>query len=114
MTAQVGLQHYLIVGAILFVLGIFAVITRRNAVWILMGVELILNSAALNFAAYSRWIVHQSDPAMGRAVAETGMIGSLLIIILAAAEAAIALAILIGIYRNFRTIETEDLQELRQ
>lgn len=113
MTAAVGLQHYLVVSAILFALGVFAVMTRRNAVWILMGIELILNAAALNFTAFSRWIQHAQDPWMQRAVPEIGMIGSLFVIILAAAEAAIALAILIGIYRNFRTIETEDLQELR-
>ena len=113
MSLEVGLQHYLVVSALLFVLGVFAVMTRRNAVWILMGIELILNSASLNFTAFSRWIEHSQDPWVGRAVPEAGMIGSLIIIILAAAEAAIALAILIGIYRNFRTIETEDLQELR-
>ncbi len=113
MTVEVGLHHYLVVSALLFVIGVFAVMTRRNAVWILMGVELILNSASLNFTAFSRWIAHTRDPYMGAAVPEAGMVGSILIIILAAAEAAIALAILIGIYRNFRTIETEDLQELR-
>jgi NADH:ubiquinone oxidoreductase subunit K len=104
----VSLQAYLFVSAILFLCGLFAVMTRRNAVWILMGVELILNSASLNFTAFSRYIHHQ-DPTLS----ETGMVGSVLIIILAAAEAAVALAILIGIYRNFRTIETEDLQELK-
>lgn len=104
----VSLHSFLLVSAILFVTGVYAVITRRNAVWILMGVELILNSASLNFTAFSRYITHAEgvNPA-------TGMVGSSLIIILAAAEAAVALAILIGIYRNFRSIETEDLQELR-
>lgn len=108
MSGHVSLTSYLLVGALLFLSGLYAVMTRRNAVWILMGVELILNSASLNFAAFSRYAAgHAVHPA-----AESGMIGSLLIIILAAAEAAVALAILIGIYRNFRTIETEDLQEL--
>lgn len=108
MEFHVSLQAYLVVSLILFLCGLFAVMTRRNAVWILMGVELILNSAAINFTAFSRYIQHQPgvDP-------HTGQVGSILIIILAAAEAAVALAILIGIYRNFRTIETEDLQELK-
>ena len=108
MQFQVSLQAYLFVSAILFVLGMYAVMTRRNAVWILMGVELILNSASINFVAFSRYVEHA--PGVSPA---SGMVGSILIIILAAAEAAVALAILIGIYRNFRTIETEDLQELK-
>lgn len=108
MNGIVSLQSYLIVSAVLFLSGVYAVMTRRNAVWILMGVELILNSASLNFTAFSRYVRHV-DPSL----AGSGMVGSVLIIILAAAEAAVALAILIGIYRNFRTIETEDLQELK-
>ena len=108
MQFQVSLQAYLFVSAILFVLGMYAVMTRRNAVWILMGVELILNSASINFVAFYRYVEHA--PGVSPA---SGMVGSILIIILAAAEAAVALAILIGIYRNFRTIETEDLQELK-
>lgn len=108
MNVQVSLQAYLLVSALLFVSGMYAVMTRRNAVWILMGVELILNSASLNFAAFSRYVQHQPD-----VDPSAGMVGSVLIIILAAAEAAVALAILISIYRNFRTIETEDLQELK-
>ena len=108
MEFHVSLQAYLFVSLILFLCGLFAVMTRRNAVWILMGVELILNSAAINFTAFSRYVQHQPgvDP-------HTGMVGSVLVIILAAAEAAVALAILLSIYRNFRTIETEDLQELK-
>ena len=104
----VGLQHYLFVSVLLFVSGLYAVMTRRNSVWILMGIELILNAASLNFAAFSRFIAPQPGVA-----SETGMIGSILIIVLAAAEAAVALAILLGIYRNFRTIETSDLKELK-
>lgn len=104
----VSLESYLFVSVILFCAGIYAVITRRNAIWILMGVELILNSASLNFVAFSRFVQHAPG-----VPSESGMVASIVIIILAAAEAAVALAILIGIYRNFRTIETDDLQELR-
>lgn len=105
---HVGLQHYLVVSGLLFVSGLYAVMTRRNSVWILMGIELILNAASLNFAAFSRFVT----PAPG-VPGETGLIASIVIIVLAAAEAAVALAILLSIYRNFRTIETSDLKELK-
>jgi NADH-quinone oxidoreductase subunit K len=104
----VTLQHYLFVSALLFVCGLYAVMTRRNSVWVLMGIEMILNAASLNFAAFSRFV----PPAPG-APAEAGMIASIIIIVLAAAEAAVALGILLGIYRNFRTIDTTDLKELQ-
>lgn len=105
---EVGLTWYLAVGGLLFLLGLVCVMTRRNIVWLLMGVELVLNSASINFVAFSRYI----EPAANHPE-NAGMVASVIIIILAAAEAAVALAILIAIYRNFKTIETEDLQELR-
>ncbi len=106
---HLSLHCFLAVGAVLFLAGLYAVMTRRNVVWILMGVELILNSASLNFTAFSRYLRHPAGVAP-----ETGMIGSLFVIILAAAEAAVALAIFLGIYRNFRgTIQTDDLGELK-
>ncbi len=92
---QVGLQHFLVVAAVLFSLGAFTVITRRNAVGILMGVELILNSANINLVAFSHYV--------------TGAIGgqafTLFVIVIAAAEAAIALAIVLSIYQNFSSID---------
>jgi NADH-quinone oxidoreductase subunit K len=99
----VGLAHYLVLSAILFTLGVFAVLSQKNAIRVLMGIELILNAAALNFAAFSRY-------------AETGLRGqvfSLFIIVLAAAEAAIALAIVLGIYRAFRDIDVDEMDSLR-
>ena len=80
---EVGLAHYLTVGAILFTLGIFAVMTRRNAVALLMGVELILNGANVNFVAFSRYVETSID----------GHLMAAFVIVLAAAEAAVALAI---------------------
>ncbi len=101
--APIGLHHYLIVSALLFAVGLFTVATRRNAVAILMGIELILNSASLNFVAFSHF-VHG---------AIAGQVFSIFIIVLAAAEAAIALAIVLAIFRHFRTIDSADTSTLQ-
>ncbi len=97
------LQIYLGIGAILFLLGLLAVMTRRNAVSVLMGVELILNSAALNFVAFSR---HSAGNLLGQGAA-------VFIIILAAAEAAVALAIFLNIYRIFASADVDRADQLR-
>ena len=102
--AHVGLPHFLVVAAILFALGLFTVATRRNAVAILMGVELILNAAALNFAAFAHYV----------AGAVGGMVFALFVIVLAAAEAAIALAIVLAIFRHFHSIDARDVSTLRE
>ena len=99
-----GLQHYLIVSAILFSLGLFGVVTRRNAVMVLMGVELILNSANINFVAFSRYGMLGLD---GQAIA-------VFVIVLAAAEAAIALAIVLNIYQKFNTVNVDDINALKE
>lgn len=99
----VGLYHYLVVSAILFSFGLFAVITRRNAIAVLLGVELILNSANLNFVAFSRYGIFSMD----------GQLFALFIIILAAAEAAVALAIVLNIYNNFSSINVDEADSLR-
>lgn len=99
-----SLQVYLIIAAILFSLGMFAVITRRNAIAVLMGVELILNAANLNFIAFGRFggmNIH-------------GHVMALFVIVLAAAEVAVALAIIINIYQNFKSINVDDAQQLKQ
>jgi NADH-quinone oxidoreductase subunit K len=95
---DVGLTHYLVLSAALFAIGLYTVSTRSSAVAILMGVELLLNSASLNFVAFS----HFSHGAI------TGQVFSVFIIVIAAAEAAVALAIVLAIFRHFRTIEAED------
>jgi len=100
---QIGLQHYLIVAAILFVLGLFCIMTRRHAVGILLGVELILNAAALNFVAFEHFV----------AGGVTGQVFTVFIICLAASEAAIALAIVLQVYRSHRTILADQIQELK-
>ncbi len=100
---HVGLVHYLSLGAILFALGLFIVLSRRNAIVMLMGVELILNSAALNFVAFSKY----------GAADLSGQLMTIFIIVLAAAEAAVALAIVLAIFRNFQTVHVEQVDRLR-
>lgn len=104
MTSQITLTHYVLLSAALFSLGIYAVLTRRNAILVLMGVELMLNSANINFIAFSRYGGVNLD---GQAVA-------LFVIILAAAEAAVALAIVLNIYKRFHTINVDDINKLKE
>lgn len=94
---------FLGVGAILFVLGLLCVMTRRNAISVLMGVELILNSAALNFVTFS---YYTTGNLLGQGTA-------VFIIILAAAEAAVALAIFLNIYRTIASAEIDRADQLR-
>ena len=100
---EIGLVHYLTVSAVLFGLGLFTVMTRKNAVGILLGVELILNAAALNFVAFNHFV--------GGGIA--GQVFTVFIIILAASEAAIALAIVLQVYRTRRTIDADELTSLK-
>jgi NADH-quinone oxidoreductase subunit K len=102
----IGLHHFLTVGALLFVLGFFAVITRRNAVGILMGVELILNAANLNFIAFARY-GDVAQPVVGQ-------IFPVFAIMIAAAEAAVGLAIVLSIFQNWGTIDTQVTKSLRE
>ncbi|MCS5610653.1 MAG: NADH-quinone oxidoreductase subunit NuoK, partial [Candidatus Poribacteria bacterium] len=89
------LEHYLLISSILFTLGVFAVLTRRNAITILMGIELILNSCNINFIAFSRFIKPPTTVVAGEvSLAIEGQIMALFVIVLAAAEAAVFLAII--------------------
>lgn len=103
MLTNVGLEHYLVVAGILFALGIYIVLTRRNAISILLGVELILNSAGLNYVAFSHFSTGAVD----------GQIYTVFIIMLAASEAAIGLAIVLAIYQLFATIDVEATETLK-
>ena len=103
----VGLQHYLVLSAALAALGVIAMVSRRNAISILMGIELILNAAALNFVAFARYGAGtQATPWL------SGQVFGIFIIVLAAAEAAIALAIIIAIYHFRSSINADELHEL--
>lgn len=99
----ITLTHFLLISAILFTFGVYAVMTRRNAIMVLMGIELILNSANINFLAFSRF---------GGLNIEGQMI-AIFVIILAAAEAAIALAIVLNIYKRFNTVNVDEISLLK-
>ena len=100
---MIALQPMLLLSAALFSMGLYAVLTRRNAVAVLMGVELILNSANLQFAALSRFVTGALD----------GQVFAIFVIVLAAAEAAVALAIILALYHNARTIQVDEADRLR-
>ena len=100
---NVGLTHFLVISVALFSLGMYGVITRKNAIMVLMGIELILNSANINFIAFAKF---------GNFGLQ-GQIIALFVIVLAAAEAAIALAIVINIYKIITNINVDEIDTLR-
>jgi NADH-quinone oxidoreductase subunit K len=100
---NIGLNHFLFISSILFSLGIFGIVTRKNAVMVLMGVELMLNAANINFIAFARY---------GNFGLQ-GQIMALFVIVLAAAEAAIALAIVLNIYKTFSTVNVDEIDTLK-
>src|SRR5213075_335484 len=106
---DIGLHHYLLLGALLFVCGLLTILTKRNAIGILMGVELILNAANVNLVAFNRFS-HGGAPG---SPALDGQVFAIFVIVLAAAEAAVALAIFLNFYNNFSTIDVERAQNLR-
>src|SRR5436305_7821829 len=101
---SIGLQHYLSLAAIMFVCGLLTMMVKRNAIGILMGVELVLNAANVNLVAFNRFSYASS--ADGKPLL-SGQIFAIFIIVLAAAEAAVALAIFLNYYNNFSTIDVE-------
>ena len=107
--AAVTLQHYLMLGALLFVCGLVTILTKRNAIGILMGVELVLNAANVNLVAFNAF----SHGGSGAALKLDGQVFAIFVIVLAAAEAAVALAIFLNFYNNFSTIDVERAQNLR-
>ena len=102
MTGVVGVQHYLVVGALLFCLGLFGALTRRNAIGILMAIELTLNAAALNFVAFNAYL----GGALGQTIA-------LFVIGIAAAGAIVGLALVLAVYRQQRTISADEIHLLK-
>ncbi|MSO22868.1 MAG: NADH-quinone oxidoreductase subunit NuoK [Acidobacteria bacterium] len=101
---MITLQHYLLLSAALFSLGIFGVLTRKNAVNVLMGIELILNSANINLIAFSRYSSHGLD----------GQMFAVFVIVVAAAEVAVALAIILTMYRLLKTVSLDQADTLRR
>ena len=104
MFAQIGLVHFLVIGALLFALGAFTIVSRKHSVGMLMGVELILNGANVNLVAFSHYVTGNI----------AGQIFALFVIVIAAAEAAIALAIVLSIYQNFGTIDASEANTMQR
>lgn len=100
---MIPLQHFLFIGAVLFSLGLFAVITRKNAIQILMGIELMINAAILNMVAFGKY----------DKIDNTGQIFGLLIIVLAAASVAVALVIIMNLYKRVKTIDPNQTNTLK-
>lgn len=101
---EVGLEPYLMLAALLFVCGVVCIVVKRNAVGVLMGVELVLNAANLNLVAFARY-----NPAFRL----DGQVFALFVIVLAAAEAAIALAIVLCFYNTHDTVDVDKADELK-
>jgi NADH-quinone oxidoreductase subunit K len=102
------LSKFLVVGALLFIIGVAGVLTRRNIIVIFMSIELILNAANLNFVAFSRYLQET-----GSVNAVAGQIFTVFVIVVAAAEAAIGLGIVIALYRNKETIWIDEIDLLK-
>ncbi|MFI5338502.1 MAG: NADH-quinone oxidoreductase subunit NuoK [Candidatus Methylomirabilales bacterium] len=101
---MIPLSHFLILGAIIFSLGVFGALTRRNAIAILMSIELMLNAVNLNFIAFARYLP--------RTLLQ-GQVFAIFVITVAAAEAAVGLAIVLGLYRNFKTVNVDEINLMK-
>jgi NADH-quinone oxidoreductase subunit K len=107
LTEPISVSHYLAVGALLFVTGVVCMATKRNALGVLMGIELVLNGANLNFVAFGSEFLRSKNLGLD------GQLFALFVIVLAAAEAAVALAIALNFYNNFSTIDVDRADNLR-
>lgn len=101
---ELGLQPFLALSAFLFACGVVCIASKRNAIGVLMGVELVLNAANVNLVAFARY-----NPAFQL----EGQVFTLLVIVLAAAEAAVALAIILNFYNNHATVDVDQADELK-
>ena len=101
---MIPLSYYLVLGAVLFGIGMFGVLTRRNAIAILMAIELMLNAVNVNFIALSRSLPNSTLD---------GQVFAICVITLAAAEAAVGLAIVLGLYRNFHTVNVDEINLMK-
>ena len=107
LTTPVGVSHFLVVGAVMFVTGALCMATKRNALGVLMGIELVLNGANINFIAFGSPLLRESSLGLD------GQLIALFVIVLAAAEAAVALAIALNFYNNHATIDVDQADELK-
>jgi NADH-quinone oxidoreductase subunit K len=100
---MIPLSHFLIISAVLFCIGLYAVLTKKNAIQILIGIEFMINAAVLNFVAFGRF-----DKINGG-----GQLFALFAIVLAAAGVAVALAIILNVYKHFKTIDPSKIDKLK-
>ena len=101
---MITLDSFLIIGAALFILGFLAVLTKRNAISVLMGIELILNAVNLNFVAFGCFRSYELH----------GVLIALFVLVIAVSEAAVALAIVLNIYRNVQTVHLDEVDSLKK
>lgn len=99
-----AMEIYLSLGALLFCLGVFLVVTRRNAVMALLGIELILNASNLNFVAFSTQSPNLIE----------GQMAALFVIVLAAAEVAVAFAIILNVFQRFKTVNIDEIDTMKE
>ncbi len=104
MWQDITLQDVLIVSTLMFFSGVYGFLTRRNLITMLMSVELMLNAANINFVAFN-YFLHPENM--------HGMFFALFVVVIAAAEASVAIAIIIGIYRRFKSINIEDVSKMK-
>ena len=109
LTEPVGVAHYMAVGAFMFVCGALCMATKRNTLGVLMGIELVLNGANVNFIAFGSRYLRDDVQSLGM----DGRLMALFVIVLAAAEAAVALAIALNFYNNHETIDIDQAKQLQ-
>lgn len=107
LTEPIGVSHYMVVGAVMFVTGVLCMATKRNALGVLMGIELVLNGANINFIAFGSPLLRENNLGLD------GQLIALFVIVLAAAEAAVALAIALNFYNSFSTIDVDKADKLK-
>lgn len=100
---MISITHFLVVSAIIFCIGLYAIIAKRNAIMILVGIELIINAAILNFVAFGRYDKLNYG----------GQVFALFAIVLAAAAVAVGLAIILAVYRKYKTINPDNITDLQ-
>jgi len=109
LTEPVGVAHFMTVGAVMFVCGAMCMATKRNALGVLMGIELVLNGANMNFVAFGSKYLQNGENYLGL----DGPLMALFVIVLAAAEAAVALAIALNFYNNHDSIDVDRADQLQ-
>lgn len=111
---SVGLSTYLLVGAMLFCLGLYGVLAKRNLIAILMSIELMLNAVNINFVAFNRFLWNQKINILSVSSDDlTGHVAALFVIIVAACEVAVGLALIIAVYRNRQSTNVDEFNWLK-